>query len=279
MSRAPSLGVSLLAPLLAAATPAHAGIPIPEPPVPQRVALADCVVVGEVTEVKPEPVYAAPDLKIPGAPKVPYRMAVIRAETVVVGPRDLREVRVGFVAAARPGAPRQAALRWTRGQEACFFLRKHPDEPFYVAQAGWAVLPRRGAEEYARQRALVERCARLLAGPLAGLRSQDAADRLLTAALLIFRYRTARAVYRGEPRTEPVDAEQSRLILSALAEGPWPAREVNGPMGRLRLFLRLGLTEKDGWRPAAAKDVAGAARAWLRANAATYRIRRYAPPE
>jgi hypothetical protein len=279
MSRAPSLGISLLAPLLAAATPAHAAIPIPEPPVPQRVALADCVVVGEVAEVKPEPVHAAPDVKVPGAPKVPYRMAVIRAETVVVGPRDLREVQVGFVAAPRPGGPRQAAFRWTRGQEACFFLRKHPDEPFFVVRAGWDVLPKKGAEEFARARALVQRCARLLDDPLAGLRAKGADERLLTAAMLIFRYRTAQFVYRGEPRTEPIDAEQSRLILSALAEGSWSVREVYGPMGRLRLFYRLGLTEKDGWRPEAAKDVPGAARAWLRANAATYRIRRYAPPE
>jgi hypothetical protein len=51
-------------------------------------------------------------------------------------------------------------------------------------------------------------------------------------------------------------------------------------MGPLRLFYRLGLTEKDGWRrPGAAKEVPEAARAWLRAHAATYRIRRYAPPE
>jgi hypothetical protein len=279
MKYAPVLGLALFSAALAV-TAAHAGFPIPEPPLPARVALADCVVVGEVTGVNPEPVLAPPDVKVPGAPKVPYTLAAVRVGTVVIGDRNLRELRAGYVVPARPARPGQAALKWAVGQQACFFLHKHPDESFYVARAPWDVLERARAEDFNRQLALVKRCARLLADPASGLRAKEADDRLLTAGMLIFRYRTARYVYRGTPRTEAIDAEQSRLILSALAEGPWSEKEGEAALSRRLLFFRLGLTATDGWRPpASAKDLAPAARAWLRANAATYRIRRYAPPD
>ena len=46
------------------------------------------------------------------------------------------------------------------------------------------------------------------------------------------------------------------------------------------LFLWLGLTEADGWtEPRSPKEYPAAAQAWLRANAATYRIQRYVPEE
>ena len=38
---------------------------------------------------------------------------------------------------------------------------------------------------------MVKRCVKLLEKPTAGLKSKDASDRLLTASLLINRYRTA----------------------------------------------------------------------------------------
>jgi len=76
----------------------RAGFPRPEPPLPQRVALADCVIVGQVTSVPEDPVHAFSLPKIAGAPKVPYHMAVVRIESVVIGAKDLRELRVGFIA-------------------------------------------------------------------------------------------------------------------------------------------------------------------------------------
>ncbi len=51
-------------------------------------------------------------------------------------------------------------------------------------------------------------------------------------------------------------------------------------MGRLRLFFRLGLTNRDGWKSVRSdKEAALAAQSWLRANASTYRIRRYVAEE
>jgi hypothetical protein len=79
------------------------------------------------------------------------------------------------------------------------------------------------------------------------------------------------------PKTEPIDAQQSRRILAVLAEGEWTEKDLRDPLGRLRLFFRLGLTDRDGWKPVRSdKEAAEAAQAWLRTNASTYRIRRYA---
>ena len=277
MKRSSSAGLSLLGVLaLAMFAPARAGFPVPEPPIPQRVALAEAIIVGKVTEVVSDPALALAIPKISGAPAVPYRIAVVQVKTSVRGAKDLREIRVGFAAPPR----RRVDFGWTVGQGGCFFLRKHPDESFFVIETSFDVMDRARSKTFDRDLAQVQRCAKLLDDPEAGLCSKDGEDRLLTAAALIFRYRTPRHVYRGEPKTEPIDAGQSRRILSVLAEGPWTEKDVRAPAGRLRLFLRLALTDKDGWQPAeSAKDTAAAAQQWLRANAERYRIRRYAAEE
>jgi hypothetical protein len=256
----------------------RAGFPRPEPPIPQRVALADCVVVGQVTSVPADLVHAFALPKIAGAAKVPHQMAVVRIDSVVAGAKDLRELRVGFI--APPSSPgRRPAFQWSVGQQGCFFLRKHPDEAFWVLQSEFDMLDKARDKDYERRLALVRRCGKLLEDVEAGLRASDAEDRLLTAGMLILRYRTPQHVYRGAPKTEPIDAEQSRRILAVLAEGEWTDKDLRDPMGRLRLFFRLGLTNRDGWKPVRSdKEAAEAAQAWLHANASTYRIRRYVAP-
>jgi hypothetical protein len=275
------VGVLAGALLLAAVPPAAAGVRLPEPPLPQRVALAECVVVGRVAALAADPVGAYPLLKVAGAPKVPYQVAEVEVETVVAGARGARRLRVGFIVPLTPERggptrPRRPAVKLTAGQEGCFFLRKHPDEPFYVVQSPWDLLAK--GKDFDKDLALIKRCVRILDDPDAGLRSRDAGDRLLTAAMLIFRYRTVLWVYPGPPRTEPIDAEQSRLILATLSEGPWTDDDAKSPTGRLRLFLRLDLTRQDGWQsPRSVAELAPAAEKWLRENRATYRIRRYVP--
>jgi hypothetical protein len=158
-------------------------------------------------------------------------------------------------------------------------LRKHPDEPFWVIQADYDMLDKGRDKDFERRLTLVRRCGKLLEDVEAGLRASDVEDRLLTAGMLILRYRTPQHVYRGTPKTEPIDAGQSRRILAVLAEGEWTEKDLRDPMGRLRLLSRLSLTNRDGWKPVRSdKEAAEAAQAWLRANASTYRIRRYVAP-
>jgi tetratricopeptide (TPR) repeat protein len=251
---------------------AGAGFPIPEPPIAQRVALADAIVVGQVTAVEGDPVEAFPLLKVRGGRKVPFTIAQVRVDRVLLGPADLGRVRVGV-------GPGPAVASLTEEQTGCFFLHKHPEESLYVLAARWEFVDRRH-EDFATALALAGRCAALLGNADEGLRSNAADDRLLTAALLIFRFRTARSAYSGDPRTELIDPELSRRILAVLREGPLTDKAAREPTGRLTLFFRLGLTEEDGWRPP--RDLQGitaAAEKWLAEHAATYRIRRYVPEE
>jgi tetratricopeptide (TPR) repeat protein len=250
---------------------ARAGYPTPEPPIPQRVVLADAVVVGTVLRTE-EPVQAFPLLRVPGGPHVPFRMARVRVDRVVLGPAGLAEVRVGV-------GPGGAMPDLAAGQSGCFFLHQHPDEPFYALSAGSDFIDSR-REDFGTALALTGRCTGLLRNTDEGLRSRNDEDRVLTAALLIFRFRTVQSVYTGAPRTEPIDADLSRRVLAVLAEGPLGDKAARGPAGRLTLFFRLGLTEEDGWKPPHdLPGVTAAAEKWLRENARTYRIRRYVPEE
>ena len=120
-----------------------------------------------------------------------------------------------------------------------------------------------------------EGTAKLLAKPMDGLKSKDADERLLTAALLIARYRTPKA---GQTRTESIDADESKLILQTLADADWTARapKVGFQMNPQNLFFRLGVTPKDGWnQPKDFKKLQEEAKKWLKDNADKYRISRY----
>ena len=267
-----------------AAGPAAAVIPAVKPPLAQRVALADAVVTGKVTALEADLFQAFPPLKIAGAPKIPYRIAVVKVSSVIQGPGDLTELRVGFVPlptrdnGVLPRYRRLALVELTKGQDGCLFLQKHPEESFYVVQAPYHVLDRAREMSYAADLAEIKRCAGLLKDPVAGLKAPKADDRRLTAAILLFRYRTPTTIYTGKPTTEPIDGEQSRLILAALLEYDWSETAAQSPMAPLNLFLRLGLTTADGWTPPALpRDWPAAARKWLADNKDRYRIRRYVP--
>jgi hypothetical protein len=201
-----------------------------------------------------------------------------------VGPKDLSRLRVGFQVALKTGLPqgqrRRGNVQLAAKQEGCFILRKHPDESFYVLQEAYEFLDKTALKDFDMELAQVERCARLLNEPNAGLKSKEGKDRFFTAALLIFRYRTPRVVYRGNPVTEAIEAEQSKRILAALGEADWSEKDLPSPLSPLALFLRLGLTEKEGWKlPDDLKQTPHAARQWLKEQSPFYRIQRYVSEE
>jgi hypothetical protein len=278
--------VSSFALILALVDPSTvwAVVPLTAPPIPKRVALADLVVVGKVTAMEDDLVDASPPLKIPGASNtVSYRVAVVTIDSVLVGgKKDVTKVRVGVVQppkkAGEGSTRRPPKVQFAVDQEGCFFLRKHPDESFTVALEPYDLLDKAKTKDYDKDLALAKKCAQLLTDPDAGLEAKDPGDRLLTAAILIFRCRTPRVVYTKEPKTEPVDAAQSKRILTVLAEADWTETKVPSAMAPLSLFLYMGLTEKDGWRaPRDVKGLSDAAREWLRKNTTEYRIQRYVP--
>src|SRR5207249_1916717 len=123
----------------------------------------------------------------------------------------------------------------------------------------------KSAPNYDTQVKELKQYAKIATDPVPALKSKDADERFKAAALLIYRYRT----YRGVGKTEEVSAEESKLILEALAGGTWnaPAR-ADGQVYALTLFLMLGATPEDGWtQPADFREVPDAAKAWLRTHA------------
>src|SRR5262249_39165282 len=81
--------------LLGPAATAWALIPTPEPPIPQRLALADAVVVGRVAGIEESPVQAFPLLKVRGGSRVSFKMTQVRIDRVLLGRAGPEHVRVG----------------------------------------------------------------------------------------------------------------------------------------------------------------------------------------
>jgi hypothetical protein len=266
MSRIPLVLIAL--PALLVPSPARADTIITPAPIPDRVARATAIVVGKVTAFGDRTVAANP--YAPAGPKVDHQIAHVEVQSVLLGDAKVKQVRVGFIPA---GPRREAFLNLKLDEEACYFLTPHPEEPFFFLPMYYDRHLKKGNKDFDKDVALVKRCVKLLADPDASLKSREAEDRFLTAAMLVVRYRTRPP--GDNVKTELVSAEQSKRILEALAEAKWDGRESDGEMAAPALFFRLGLTEKDGWKtPPNETKVPSAAKQWIKDHAGTYRIQR-----
>src|SRR5262249_23699270 len=143
-------------------------VPLAEPSLPQRLALADLVLVGKVKALEPDLVNASPLLKIPGVGKIPYQVAVVSVQTPILGIKTPTRVRIGYV--VLPSATKESQIKYRRlarvklgeGEEGCFFLTKHPEESFYVAQAAYEFLDRTKTKDYDKKLAEIKHDAELL---------------------------------------------------------------------------------------------------------------------
>ena len=296
-------GLSCLA-LLTAPRPAH-GVAVRiqvVPTIQQRVLSADVIVFGKVTAIDEKMTKTerwAGDKQMGD-----YRIATIKISESLSGIKGLTHIKVGMqppVAVRptgpgftgpgggpiRPGGPiRRPPFRrpplgpqditLTKGQEVCLFLRPHHKENFYVATSAYAALDKK-APTFARDLAEVHKFVKVLADPMSGLKAKSAGDRFQAAALLLEHYRTA----KPGAKEQPISAEESKLILLAIADGDWNARPIfrpgmPRPMTAQTCFYRLGLQPKDGWvQPRNFQEFPDAAKKWLKDNAGTYRIQRF----
>lgn len=204
-----------------------------------------------------------------------HKVAVIAVDEVIVGPKDLREVRVAFKAVYST-QPLLKNQELAVDQEGCFALKRHYEKDFYIS----SLTEFKTGPNYERNIAQIKQAGKCLRDTLAGLKSKEPEDRLVTAAVLIGRYRTVSYYYplgSGKTvKTEPIDAEESKLILNALAEADWKANP-NSPLPLpVRLFAQLGLTVDDGWTPQQLNFASYSenAKTWVQSHADTYRIKR-----
>jgi hypothetical protein len=277
VKRHPILFAGIILLVICTSAPAQFGGLAPPAPISLRVIEADAIVVGKLVKAEGKKV---PATLFKGAKaKVEYQVLELKVEDGLRGAKKGDTLRLGSFAlkpmGRRPGVPDDAGLRV--GQECLFFLSRHHDEPFFVTGQD-NVSVEKAAAEYAKALQLARRCVKLWGDTKAGLKSKDAQDRFLTADMLIQRYRLFRPGKFG-PDTEPIPADESKLILTALADADWKAEPGGSILShQARLFFLLEVTAKDGWTPTASgAGLNEAARQWVKKHAGTYRIQRFAP--
>jgi hypothetical protein len=231
---------------------------------------APIIVIGKVTKIEEKE-------------QLDHKIAVVKIEESLKGAKGLTSIRVGFAAkqpqlnppgiqllpanpapGGAPGAavPPAAApnlriatiarfpqVTLTEGQEACFLLKPHEKGDFNVVVNAYSAVIDKKAPNAEAQIKQVRELAKFLETPLPkSLDSEKADDRFLAAGLLILKYRT-RQNFAVPAKEEPIDAEESKKILKALAEADFAKPEPRLGMGPLELFYRLGVTNRDGWQP------------------------------
>jgi hypothetical protein len=259
--------------VFALALPASAGVlPADALPIPNRVTNAEIIVVGKVTGFEARPVMAAP---FAGAKtRTEFKIAVVEISDPLLAPKKLMKVRLGFVPTPFGVRISPPPFQPKVGMEGCFFLTKHGEADFQTVSGALNFLDKNSAN-YAKNIAMIRRCVKILQDPDAALKSTKGENRFLAAGMLLARYRTRKS---PNPKTELIDAEQSKLILQALASADWTPSTDLMTLSPLLVLHRLPLTAKDGWNPPPARDQKAYARyaqQWARDHVGSYRIERF----
>ena len=262
-------------------------------------AQADVVLVGKVVAVDAEFTQARPFPSGGAGQTVGWMTATIKVTDGLLGAKGKTHVRFGWMPGQAYGTPvvyeKVAVLReggsyggagapitLSEGQEACLILTMHPDGDFYVPSQNAAPLVK-GQGNYDADLKTVMKVLDLLREPVAALRAKEPVDREFAATLLVQKYRTyPQTTIGGAVKQEPVSAEESKLVLKALAEMDWNKFDVYGQSRLQQAFNQLGATDRDGWKPpavAAGQDynavLSEAVKKWLADHADTFKLQRY----
>jgi hypothetical protein len=226
----------------------------------QKVVRAEAVVIGKVVDIEKDTVEAVPFANAPN--KVTYQIGLIRIEDSLQGVKDLTQIRVGWQFGANNPADPQVEgkirlpnrglaaqnIALEQGQEGCFFLQKHPTANFYIVLPNARPLIKK-ADNYDKELTKVKAIRKILDKPIDALKSEKADERKLAASVLVQNHAQYPAVVdpKKGPKQEPIDEEQSRLILKAISEMGW--ENPTDPMVSLSGLLGyLNLTPQDGWK-------------------------------
>jgi hypothetical protein len=269
---------------------------------------ADAILVGRVVAIEPMDVEAAP---APGQANVKYRIAVVQVSESIYGlKKGTENVRVAFLAQPNngllpPGAgfvppnggavqiqpaivqpgggpmlrrPFPVQMNLTVGQDGMFALNKHHKENFYLAPNYATFISRENNPAFEGEVKTAKKLAKVMGDPVAALKAEDKDDRYSAAAVLISKYRNVNNPTGAAMKQEPIDADESKLILKAIAGADWTSNRFNAAIpSPFELFNQLGINQKDGYNPVnlrTQQDVVQAMQKWLDENSDKYRVSR-----
>ena len=192
--------------------PCHAYITVPKEPIPNKAALADCIVVGKIVKLHEKEVEAR--LYHHGDVRVAFVVVDVEVTEPLYGAKEVKQVAFAFI-----GFQVKAAAKPAVGQEGIFFGVKNSEKNFFVVPQGG--FHERKSENYAKDLALARRCARALNEPDKALEVKDTDDRVLAAYIWSLRYTYTPMRWGGELKPQPVDADRSKRIVLALADADW----------------------------------------------------------
>jgi hypothetical protein len=247
------------------------------PPGPQKFLNAGAVVVGRVTGMEPT------DVDLNGAK---YRVAVLQVSEVVTGVKaDTKSIRIGFIVPNEdPKAPRisRPPVQVQVGQDGLFILSKFSNADMYMAP-GFGFFVPAAANNFKSEIADAKKAAAISQDPVAAIKSKDARDQMFGLQVLVNKYRSVPAGLNVQTaKQEPIDAEESKLILKTIAAADWKTPQRFGAVSPIQVWMQLGITAKDGWtQPKQFNQIqfGESVQEWVRANGETYRIQRFVAPD
>ena len=261
-----SILICVAAALAIPQTASACGYGMPSPAA--RLALADTVAAGRILSVESRPMKLR---LVKGQEPLRVSVAVLKVDSMLKGDDRLTHLRVAL--------HQQQVM--PVNFEGIFFLNAYAEEPVYLMSSEWYDYPIQKANNpgFDKQVQDLRRMGKLLQDPKGALRSNQADDRFLTAALLVSQFKTFQTgVHEANAKTAPIDAEMSKLILKALAESDWNKTAADFRLTPWRVFNMLGAKPTDGWdvsKIPAGVQRTDAAKTWLKANADTFRIQTF----
>jgi hypothetical protein len=197
----------------------------------QKAVGSQLVVSGTVTMTKETVALSAWQ----GAPaKTTYRVATIKVTDTLVGDKaDTVSVLIApadpdYVNDPFPGQPPQPyfprmpnSIQLIDGQEGVFFLTRLPAKTDAYTPAGGMPPLNPLDTKYKEELAEVKEVAAVYADPVKALKAEKADARMKAASVLVSRYRRPPAYDGKQYEQKAIPAEESKLILQALADADW----------------------------------------------------------
>lgn len=245
---------------------------MPREPIAHRVAAGDCVVLGRITAIRDKPeqgqVY-----RHSATPRWDFTIVEVEVKESLYGAKDKKHLRFGirdigwYKQESKPGP--------VVGKTGYFCGVQVGKNDFYIVPLDCFCAEK--GPDFEKDLPAARRLGQLLEDPEKGLKSASAEDRLLTAYLLLLRFCYVPWRHGETGKTQPIDAEQSKRILLALAEGDWKknSQEIGDAMAALHLSVKFGAPAMKDFPPQHDQEQRPeAAKQWLKQNAETYRIHR-----